>query len=210
MYDPETLFYRIAQSNLVLKEFKGHSLRVMHLATLLGKQINSYDEDLRIAALLHDIGKTGISAEILLKPDKLNELEYTVVQSHCHIGNTIVRKYLHMCRAASFIRDHHERWDGTGYPRALIGEEITYQGRMIAICDAFDAMTLDSRNYRGSTYSYEEGYEELIRCSWKQFDGDLVHRFITMMKKIQLPHNWYQNEQIVGQIHAKDDVLPLK
>src|SRR5690625_2073771 len=127
--DPENLFYEIAQDNEVIRVFKYHSLRVMFLASALAKRAGCYDEDLRLAALLHDIGKVGISKKILLKQDKLTDLEYTIVQSHSHIGNVIVRKHLGLTRTAQFIRDHHERWDGTGYPRRLVRSEERRVGK---------------------------------------------------------------------------------
>jgi putative nucleotidyltransferase with HDIG domain len=204
MRDPESLFYQIAQDNEVIKEFKFHSLRVMYLASMLGKKTGCFDEDLRVASLLHDIGKMGLSKEILFKPGKLSELEYIVVQSHCHIGNTIVRKQLGMTRAANFIRDHHERWDGNGYPRRLLGDQISIQGRIIGICDAFDTMTIDRRNYQQKTLTFDEAFEELRICSWKQFDGNLVEYFIEMMKDITLPELWYSHQNVL-----KEDVFQI-
>ncbi|MCA0984072.1 HD domain-containing protein [Halobacillus yeomjeoni] len=193
--DPESLFYSIAQNNEIISNFKYHSLRVMYMASMLAKRVNCYDEDLRIAALLHDIGKMGLSADILLKPSKLNDLEYTIVQSHSHIGNMIVRKHLGLTRAAKFIRDHHERWDGQGYPRRLIGDEISVQGRIISICDAFDTMTVDQRTYNKKTLSYQEAFEELENFSWKQFDGNLTRIFIDMMKDEKIPEYMMSEQQ---------------
>src|SRR5690625_6840286 len=99
----------------------------MVLASALAKRVGFYNEDLRLAALLHDIGKVGISKRILLKTEKLTDLEYTIIQSHSHIGNVIVRQHLGLTQVAEFIRDHHERWDGKGYPRRLLGDEISIQ-----------------------------------------------------------------------------------
>ncbi|SFK05015.1 HDIG domain-containing protein [Halobacillus dabanensis] len=186
--DPETLFYEIAQDNEVIQMFKYHSLRVMFLSSMLAKRMDCYDEDLRVASLLHDIGKVGIAKSILLKPGKLSDLEFTIIQSHSHVGNVIVRKHLGLTRAAKFIRDHHERWDGTGYPRRLLGDEATIQGRIIAICDAFDTMTIDRRNYQKETLSYEDALKELQSCAWAQFDGNLVNAFIGMMEEgVKIP-----------------------
>lgn len=187
MRDPEALFYEIAQSNEVLRSFKFHSLRVMYLSSMLASRTGDFDEDLRIAAMLHDIGKIGVAKEILFKPGKLNDMEYIIIQSHCHIGNLLVRKKLGLERAAEFIRDHHERWDGTGYPRGLKGEEISIQGRIIGIADAFDTMTIERRLYQQRPLSNEEALAELIKCSWTQFDGDLVDAFVDMMKGRQIP-----------------------
>ncbi len=187
----ESLFEWIAQNNEVLKEFKHHSLRVMYLSTLLGKKLNCYDEDLKIAALFHDIGKVGLSSDILLKPGKLTPLERIIVESHCHIGNTIVRKLIGNNRAARFIRDHHENWDGTGYPRNLTGKEISLQGRIIRVCDSFDAMTYEIRSYKTKRMTNYEAIEELKNCSWTQFDGNVVNEFISLIKDIDLHNNWY-------------------
>ncbi len=184
--DPEALFYEIAQDNEIIQLYKYHSLRVMFLSSALAKKVNCYNEDLRIAALLHDIGKMGVSKKILMKPGKLTELEYTIIQSHSHVGNVIVRKHLGLTNAARYIRDHHERWDGTGYPRRLLGDEITIQGRIISLCDAFDTMVFDQRNYK-QRLSYEAAYEELERGSWKQFDGNLVKNFIEVLEDITMP-----------------------
>ncbi|MCM3397874.1 HD domain-containing phosphohydrolase [Oceanobacillus profundus] len=189
--DPEALFYEIAQDNEIIQLYKYHSLRVMFLSSALAKKVNCYNEDLRIAALLHDIGKMGVSKKILMKPGKLTELEYTIIQSHSHVGNVIVRKHLGLTNAARYIRDHHERWDGTGYPRRLLGDEITIQGRIISLCDAFDTMVFDQRNYK-QRLSYEEAYEELERGSWKQFDGNLVKNFIEVLEDITIPEYMIQ------------------
>ncbi|HEX7064103.1 MAG TPA: HD domain-containing phosphohydrolase [Bacillales bacterium] len=187
MQDPEYLFHKIAQDNKVIQYFKNHSMRVMFLASSLAKRCGCYDENLRVAALLHDIGKMGISKQILFKPEKLNDLEYVILQTHPHTGNLIVRKHLGMLKAAEFIRDHHERWDGRGYPRGLKQDEITIQGRVIAVCDAFDTMTMDSRGYKPDLMDYTEAYEELKRNAWTQFDGELVEKFIDMMGDIKIP-----------------------
>lgn len=189
--DPEALFYEIAQDNEIIQLYKYHSLRVMFLSSALAKKVNCYNEDLRIAALLHDIGKMGVSKKILMKPGKLTELEYTIIQSHSHVGNVIVRKHLGLTNAARYIRDHHERWDGTGYPRRLLGDEITIQGRIISLCDAFDTMVFDQRNYK-QRLSYVEAYEELERGSWKQFDGNLVKNFIEVLEDITIPEYMIQ------------------
>ncbi|MBC5638112.1 HD domain-containing protein [Ornithinibacillus sp. BX22] len=193
---PESLFENIAQDHEVLQLFKHHSLRVMYLSAMLAKEAGCYDDDLRVAAFLHDIGKIGIAKEILLKPGKLNPIERTIIESHSHIGNLIIRKELGKTRAAAFIRDHHENWDGTGYPRRLVGEEISIQGRIIRICDSFDTMSYDERNYKLTKMSHDEAFEELTRCAWTQFDGNLVEMFIHLLTELELPENWYDTYNI--------------
>jgi HD-GYP domain-containing protein (c-di-GMP phosphodiesterase class II) len=204
MIKPETLLDQISQDNEVIKVFKYHSLRVMYFSCALGKLAGCYDRDLEVASLLHDIGKMGLSKDILLKPSRLNDLEYQIVKAHSHIGNTIVRNILDMPRAAGFVRDHHEHWNGGGYPRGLKGESISIQGRIINICDAFDTMTIDRRNYNKKTLSYEEAFDELIRCSGTQFDGYLVQSFISMVRDLQLPNdlNWCEDEEMMKGIFS--------
>ncbi|MFD2637674.1 HD-GYP domain-containing protein [Piscibacillus salipiscarius] len=210
---PDSLFNEIAQDNEVLQRFKHHSLRVMYLSSMLAKKVGVYDEDLHIASLLHDIGKIGISKEVLFKKDKLTGLEWTILQSHSHVGNLIVRKELGKTRAAEFIRDHHENWDGTGYPRRLMGEEISIQGRIIRVCDSFDAMTYDMRDYKLTKMSYREAFDELERCSWKEFDGNLVQDFISLLIEIELPDSWYDSfdstfmENIFKKLDNPTDIL---
>lgn len=206
---PESLFENIAQDNEVLELFRHHSIRVMYLSSLLAKEVGVYDEDFRIAAFLHDIGKIGIAKEILLKPGKLNTIERTIIESHSHIGNVITRKELGKIRAAKFIRDHHEDWNGTGYPRRLTGEEISIQGRIIRICDSFDAMTYDLRDYKKSKMTYREAISELRKCSWTDFDGNLVETFVSILLKLDLPDAWYYNsafmEKLYNIIESTDD-----
>ncbi|WP_164667811.1 HD-GYP domain-containing protein [Virgibacillus doumboii] len=210
---PESLFENIAQDNEVLQMFRHHSLRVMYLSSILAKKIGCYDDDLRVAAFLHDIGKIGIAKEILLKPGKLTTMEKTIVESHSHIGNTIIRKELGRTRAAEFIRDHHEDWKGTGYPRRLMDEQISVQGRIIRICDSFDTMTYDIRNYKLTKMSYHEAFEELRRCSWIQFDGNLVETFIQLLIELEIPDSWYDTynstfmEKIYKEIENPADIL---
>jgi putative nucleotidyltransferase with HDIG domain len=184
---PEELFDRISQDNAVLRIFKFHSIRVMYFSVLLGKKMECYNEDLKIAALLHDIGKMGISKKILFKPEKLDDVEYQIVQAHSVIGNNILRKTLGLPKAAVYVRDHHERWDGSGYPRGLKGEKISLQGRIISICDAFDTMTIDRRNYSLNPLTYEDALKELKSCAWEQFDGNIVQTFVEMINELHLP-----------------------
>ncbi len=188
--EAEQLFQQISQDNRAMERLKYHSLRVMYLVSTFAEQLNCYDEDIRVASLLHDIGKTAISDHILYKQGSLNETEFLIVQSHSQIGYTTIKEQLGNVRSAAFVLHHHERWDGRGYPQRLKGDEISYQGRMIAICDAFDAMTVERKNYGLPGLSYAKAIEELRRCSWKQFDGDLVEHFIEMMLNFDMPPTW--------------------
>jgi HD-GYP domain-containing protein (c-di-GMP phosphodiesterase class II) len=200
----EQFFDRVSQDNEVLRQFKYHSLRVMHFSICLAKMEDCYDDDIKYASLLHDIGKIGLAKEILLKPTKLDDLEYQIIQAHSAIGNNILRKALNMKRAAIFVRDHHERWDGKGYPRGLVKEDITLQGRIIGICDAFDTMTIDRRNYNRHTLTFKEALNELKRCSWTQFDGKLVDQFEILINALNLPSPeiWAEDEQMIKKVFS--------
>lgn len=205
------LFNQISKDDEVIKVITNHSLRVMYLSNKLAVQAGCYCEDFRIAALLHDIGKIGLNRSILFKEGKLNDLEFTVIQSHSHIGNIILRKELGLPKAARYVRDHHERWDGKGYPRELKGVDISMEGRIINICDSFDTMTNERRTYQQKTMSFKEAFEELRSCSWKQFDGNLVDQFIKLIQKMNLPEPelWYQNPQLMKALfepHASENI----
>ncbi|TLS34930.1 HD-GYP domain-containing protein [Pseudalkalibacillus caeni] len=200
----DQLFEKMTNIHPEYYSFKFHSQRVMHMAEMLGEHVGCYDDDLRTAALLHDIGKTAIADEILSKPERLTDEEYRVIQRHCAIGSAIVEKELGNNRAAGFIEHHHEHWDGSGYPGGLVGKQILKQGRIIAICDAFDTMAFDRRNYQSGVKSFRQAFGELRKWSWKQFDGDLVARFIEKMEKIPFPETelWYNDSQMIEQIFS--------
>lgn len=174
--------------------FQAHGFRVMYLACKLARRLGVYDEDLRLAALLHDIGKIGLDSGILFKPGPLNHVEYVIVQSHSHIGNKIVRELLNRPRAAAFIRDHHERWDGGGYPRGISGEEIPIQAQIISVCDAFDTMTAERRVYQAIPLKVGEALHEIRVCASRQFCPRVAHEFVTMIRESPLNnegHEWY-------------------
>lgn len=166
----------LAQKDSYTKE---HSLRVRDLAVAIGKALHLKEERLNIlagGALLHDIGKIGISEEILNKPTTLTTAEYEVVKTHPEIG---VRIASHLSLLEPFlpiITSHHERLDGTGYPHGLTCTEIPLEVRIISLADAFEAMTA-SRPYRDAL-PVELAIEELKANSGTQFDPDLVNLFI--------------------------------
>ena len=129
---------------------KGHTARVSHRAMQLGRFMGLDDQALReleIAANLHDIGKIGVRDAVLLKPGKLSPEEYAKIQEHAVIGAEILRPIVSLTPVLPLILLHHERWDGRGYPTAIMGEDIPLGARIIAIADAFDAMTTN-RPYR--------------------------------------------------------------
>jgi HD-GYP domain-containing protein (c-di-GMP phosphodiesterase class II) len=131
---------------------------------------------LHTAGLLHDIGKIAISEEILNKPGKLAPNEWEEIKRHPDIGYRILGSSYDMLELAECILAHHERWDGLGYPKGLKGLEIPAEARMIAIADAYDAMTSE-RPYR-KPLSKQDALSEIIRCSGSQFDPEIVTVFV--------------------------------
>lgn len=162
----------------------GHSERVTDYAMLIGEQIGleiEQIEHLRFAGLLHDIGKTGISEEILLKPSRLTDEEMEEVRRHAEIGAEIVEQTEFLKALTPIIMHHHERWDGNGYPMRLAGKDIPILARILAIADAYDAMTSNSP-YR-TRLSYSQAREELLAGAGSQFDPGLVEAFLEAMDR---------------------------
>ena len=143
----ETLIIAMEAKDMYLR---GHSLRVADLAAEIAvemQQESAMVERIRLAGRLHDVGKIGIREEILNKPASLTVAEFEHVKQHVRIGIEILRPMAQLDPVLDFIQDHHEHWDGSGYPRATRGEFITLGGRILAAADAFDALT-SQRAYR--------------------------------------------------------------
>lgn len=160
-------------------ETNAHAKRIQTYTLELGKRLGLSDglvDELSLAAMFHDIGKIGIPDSILLKAGALSDEEWDIMKKHCAIGYNILNACANMGGVAKYVLHHHERWDGTGYPRGLQGEEIPLISRMIAVADSYDVMTTD-RVYSRSMSSYE-AIEELVRCKGSQFDPKLVDLFI--------------------------------
>lgn len=156
-----------------------HSVRVSTLCENMGKALKLSEteiQELKTAGLLHDIGKIAINESILNKAGKLNEKEREEINNHPEIGYRILCSVNDMSDIAEYVLSHHERWDGSGYPRGLKGEEIPIQARILAIADAYDAMTSE-RTYR-SPLSAEAAIKELGKNKRTQFDPELVEVFI--------------------------------
>ena len=161
-----------------------HSERVTFYAVETATALGCSDEEietLRFAGYLHDIGKVGVKDTVLLKEGRLDEGEYREIMKHTVIGEEIVQHLELLPEERAIIRSHHEWWDGTGYPDGLKGEEIPFLARILAVCDAYDAMT-SSRPYRNAL-SHEAAMEELMDYKWKQFDGDVVDAFSSIIEK---------------------------
>lgn len=156
-----------------------HSARVSEISEQIAIDMNLTKGEInkiRVAGLMHDIGKIGISDRVLNKVDPLSNEEWEEIQRHSEIGYRILSSANEFSEIAEYILSHHERWDGTGYPKGLKGKEIPYQSRIIAIADSFDAMTSD-RTYR-KALSYAEAFQEINLKSGSQFDPEIVDLFI--------------------------------
>lgn len=159
-------------------ETHGHSERVVTFSLRLGHELGLGADslrDLELGALLHDIGKIGVPDAILRKPAKLNEEEWVKMKLHPIHGEKILRNILFLQGAARVVLQHHEFWDGSGYPNGLRGGDIDLGARIFAVIDAFDAITSD-RVYRAGR-PYEEAVTELERCIGSQFDPAIVEAF---------------------------------
>jgi response regulator RpfG family c-di-GMP phosphodiesterase len=158
-----------------------HIERMSRMCEALGRAVGMSDdeaEELRHAAVLHDVGKIGIPDAILLKPGRLDEDEVEVMRRHTSIGAAILTGSSSplMQVAETIALTHHERWDGTGYPVGLMGEAIPLQGRIAAICDVFDAL-LARRPYK-ERWSLEDALSEMRSLAGTHFDPDLARAFL--------------------------------
>ncbi|MEF8942140.1 MAG: HD-GYP domain-containing protein [Desulfohalobiaceae bacterium] len=163
---------------------ENHCGRLQELAASLARSLNlsqDFVNDLYLLARFHDLGKVGIPDHILFKPGTLTEEEWRQMRQHCETGHRIASSVPDLEPIADWILKHHECWDGQGYPLGLTGQDIPLPCRILAIADAYDAMTGD-RPYR-SSMTREEAITELRRCAGAQFDPDLVERFIRIFEE---------------------------
>ena len=154
---------------------RGHCEGVSKLAVEVGRRLELSTEQLeqvRYAALLHDVGKIGVPDGILLKPSKLMPEEFSIIQKHPQIGRDIVARIGALSALTEVILHHHEKWDGSGYPQGLAGEGIPLLARIVCAVDAFDAMTTP-RPYRLAV-DHAEAIAEMRRCAGTQFDATIV------------------------------------
>jgi response regulator RpfG family c-di-GMP phosphodiesterase len=161
-------------------ETAGHTQHVVQYATALGEAfgLNTLQlEALRQGAYLHDLGKLGVPDGILLKPGKLDPEEWTIMKTHVERGFHLASQIPGLAQGAlNVIRYHHERFDGTGYPMGLTGEEIPLEARVFAICDVYDAL-VSIRPYKRA-WTHEEALAQLRMDSGKHFDPSVVNAFI--------------------------------
>lgn len=172
--DPETQF---------------HSRNVARLSVLLGRELGFTDrhtEALETAALLHDIGKIGVSDRVLRKAGRLTPVERAEVQQHAILGERILAG-TSLTEVLPWILSHHERWDGSGYPARLVGEEIPIEARILSVCDAYDAMTSD-RPYRGAL-SAAAALQEIDLNMGTQFDPVIAEAFFRVLGRANGEHD---------------------
>lgn len=163
---------------------RGHSDRVARFALIIADSMSVSVEQriaLEMAAYLHDIGKIGISEDILHKPGKLTDEEMAQMRHHPLIGANIVRPVAFPWPIAPIVRHHHEHYDGAGYPAGLKGEEIPLLARVLTVADAFEAMTSDRPYRRGR--SEQDAILELRRCSGSHFDPRVIEAFIHVLER---------------------------
>lgn len=176
----KTLRYTIEAKDVYTR---GHSDRVAAYSILIGKRVGLSDTDLKnleIGGLFHDIGKIGVPDTILLKNSKLTDEEYSQIKQHPNIGVHILSNASIFNDILPIVEHHHEKYDGTGYPSKLAGNDIPYLARITAIADSFDAMA-SRRAYRDSL-DFNVIISEFERCKGTQFDPELADIFLDILK----------------------------
>lgn len=168
-------------------ETGGHIIRMSKYSSLLSKALGFSVEDAQMvetAAPLHDIGKIGIPDSILLKPGKLSPEEFEIMKTHTTIGGELLdgNKSKLLETAKEIALSHHERWDGSGYPKGLNGNEIPFVGRICCICDVFDALTT-KRPYK-EAWDIDAALMEIEKCKGIAFDPEVVDEFINIFPQI--------------------------
>ena len=166
------------------KETRGHSERVSALAAAIAEEMGLPDKDverIRIAGLFHDIGKVGVPDAVLLKPGKLTKEEFEEIKQHPVGGEKILASYAPFKEMLPIVRQHHERYNGSGYPDGLIGDEISLGARITAVADCFDAM-ISNRVYRKGL-SFEVTMEQIVEGKETQFDGQIVEVLLRLIEK---------------------------
>ena len=168
----------------------GHSKKVSKYATDIAEALGYSQErigTLRAAALLHDIGKIGVSDKVLTKAGPLSDEEWEPIRAHPKLGVAILKHVESLSGCLAAIQYHHERYDGTGYPAGLKGENIPLDARIIAVADSYDAMT-SLRPYRQGKFTPEQALAELERCAGTQFDPRTVEVFLSISRTAKVKH----------------------
>jgi putative nucleotidyltransferase with HDIG domain len=174
-----------AASEIKDRYVRGHQERTSLWAAAVAEEMGLPPErvrDIRIASLLHDIGKVSISEAILNKPGKLTKAEFFKIKQHAALGaSMMVSEAEALQQLAAIVRHHHERFDGSGYPSGLAGEDIPLEARILSVVDVFDAMTHE-RSYR-KALSRGTAIAELERAAGTQFDPAVVEAFLAFLKR---------------------------
>ena len=185
----EEMFFEIAESMADAIEKRdhytgGHTQRVTRYSLAIARYLSLKPQDkkwLRIASILHDIGKIGIEDNILMKPERLSPEEFSRMKRHTAMGAEIIEHVQRLRSIIPGVKYHHEHMDGQGYPDGLKGEDMPILAKIVAVADTYDAMTTD-RPYRRAM-SKESAIEELKRCSGTQFDHNIVKSFLRAYEK---------------------------
>lgn len=167
------------------RETFGHSHRTARLGLLLGRELGLSSAEmitLFLGSLLHDVGKIGVPDSVLHKPGRLTDEEWAMMRRHPDDGRALLAGIHFLDGAALAVVQHHEKWDGTGYPAGLRGEGIAPCARALAVADAFDVMT-HHRDYRPAR-THADALEELERCAGTQFDPHVVKVFCRLSRRL--------------------------
>jgi len=162
----------------------GHAAKVADYATAIARELglpHERVEQVRQAGFLHDIGKIAIAERVLHKPSRLTNEEYEYIKTHVTLGAEFLETAQGLRHLVPFIKHHHERWDGEGYPDGLKGEQIPLEARILGLCDAVEAMASDRPYHRG--LSPDEIIAEVRRCAGTHFDPAVVEVFVRIVER---------------------------
>lgn len=193
----ETLYVLGKTAEYKDPETASHVARVAHYSKLIAREYGLSEKEQEIiyyAAPFHDLGKVGIEDDILLKPGKLDDQEFEIMKKHASIGYEILKdSHSEFLKAGATIAiSHHEKWDGSGYPKGLKGEDIHIYGRIVAVVDVFDALT-SNRPYK-KAWSFDEALELLKEESEKHFDPKIIELFIKNIDEIKQIYSSFEEE----------------